>query len=186
LGRVYGLATDGEDNLITINTNVGNSKPDNPTRKGEQDVIIINIATDNITRRIELEDVIPDKSKSKCRFLHCLNGKRVYIVDLGFDCVYVLSLKETIVRSFGETGKKNGQFWDPAGLVSDQFGNTIIADSRNHRLQVFDRSRKFVGQVKFREQLKRPSGIYLDQEEAALYILNLWGNSMVKYILEKN
>ena len=54
LGRVYGLATDGEDNLITINTNVGNSKPDNPTRKGEQDVIIINIATDNITRRIEL------------------------------------------------------------------------------------------------------------------------------------
>ena len=53
-------------------------------------------------------------------------------------------------------------------------------------LQVFDRSRKFVGQVKFREQLKRPSGIYLDQEEAALYILNLWGNSMVKYILEKN
>ena len=153
MGRVYGLATDGEDNLITINTNVGNSKPDNPTRKGEQDVIIINIASDNITRRIELgmtifhfffpkikivisEDVIPDKSKSKCRFLHCLNGKRVYIVDLGFDCVYVLSLKETIVRSFGETGKKNGQFWDPAGLVSDQFGNTIIADSRNHRLQV--------------------------------------------------
>ena len=57
-------------------------------------------------------------------------------MDLGFDCVYVLSLKETIVRSFGETGKKNGQFWDPAGLVSDQFGNTIIADSRNHRLQV--------------------------------------------------
>ena len=54
LGRVYGLATDGEDNLITINTNVGNSKPDNPTRKGEQDVIIINIASDNITRRIEL------------------------------------------------------------------------------------------------------------------------------------
>ena len=54
LGRVYGLATDGEDNLITINTNVGNSKPDNPTRKGEQDVIIINIATDTITRRIEL------------------------------------------------------------------------------------------------------------------------------------
>ena len=54
LGRVYGLATDGEDNLITINTNVGNSKPDNPTRKGEQDVIIINIGKDNITRRIEL------------------------------------------------------------------------------------------------------------------------------------
>ena len=91
------------------------------------------------------EDVIPDKSKSRCRFLHCLNGKRVHIVDLGLDCVYVLSLKETVVRSFGSTGKKNGQFSDPAGLVSDQFGNTIIADSRNHRLQVksyFTRRRK--------------------------------------------
>ena len=66
-------------------------------------------------------------------------------MDLGLDCVYVLSLKETVVRSFGSTGKKNGQFSDPAGLVSDQFGNTIIADSRNHRLQVksyFTRRRK--------------------------------------------
>ena len=80
--------------------------------------------------------MIPDKNKSKCRFLYCLNGKRVYIVDLGLDCVFVLSLKETIVRSFGSSGKKNGQFSDPAGLASDQFGNTIIADSRNHRIVV--------------------------------------------------
>ena len=57
LGRCYGLATDGEDNLITINTNFKNEKPDNPTLKGEQDVIIINIETDTIIRRIELGNI---------------------------------------------------------------------------------------------------------------------------------
>ena len=80
--------------------------------------------------------MIPDKSRSKCRFLYCLNGRKVYIVDLGLDCVFVLSLRETIVRTFGCTGKRNGEFSDPAGLAADFFGNTIIADSRNHRLQV--------------------------------------------------
>ena len=40
-----------------------------------------------------------------------------------------------------------GQFRDPAGLVSDSIGNVILADAGNHRLQVFDKSRKFVGNV---------------------------------------
>ena len=40
-----------------------------------------------------------------------------------------------------------GQFRDPAGLVSDSFGNFILADAGNHRLQLFDKSQKFVGNV---------------------------------------
>ena len=74
----------------------------------------------------------------------------------------------TSVRKFGTFGKSDGQFRDPAGLVSDSFGNVILADAGNHRLQVFDKSRKFVGNVQI--GLRRPSGIYLDQEEEALYV----------------
>ena len=90
---------------------------------------------------------LQDKKNSKCRFLHC-SGSRLYIVDLGLNCVYILSLKDsTSVRKFGTSGKSDGQFRDPAGLVSDSFGNVILADAGNHRLQVFDKSRKFVGNV---------------------------------------
>ena len=70
--------------------------------------------------------------------------------------------------------------------MSDSFGNVILADAGNHRLQVFDESRKFVGNVHIYKGLRRPSGIYLDQEEEALYVLNLNGNSMAKYALKKN
>ena len=44
----------------------------------------------NIVKKIELDDVIQDKSKSKCRFLHFGNN-RLYIADLGLDTVYVKS-----------------------------------------------------------------------------------------------
>ena len=46
----------------------------------------------NIVKKIELDDVIQDKSRSKCRFLHFGNN-RLYIADLGLNTVYVNSLK---------------------------------------------------------------------------------------------
>ena len=39
--------------------------------------------------RIEMEDIIANKAMSKCRFLTYQLGK-LYITDLGLDCVYVL------------------------------------------------------------------------------------------------
>ena len=51
--------------------------------------------------------------------------------------------------------------------------------------QVFDRTRSYVCLVHIKGGLKRPSGIFLDQEEDALYVLNLRANNMVKYIMKK-
>jgi len=187
LGFVFGLTTNEDGNIFTINSNSrAKNKEGNPTAKGEIDIIEIDVETNSIVRQIELADIIQDKKNSKCRFLHC-SGSRLYIVDLGLNCVYILSLKDnTSVRKFGTSGKSDGQFRDPAGLVSDSIGNVILADAGNHRLQVFDTSRKFVCNVHIYKGLKRPSGIYLDQEEEALYVLNLNGNSMAKYALKKN
>ena len=44
-----------------------------------------------IFKRIELVDVIPDQSKSACKFLHYAKGK-LFIVDLGLDIVYVINI----------------------------------------------------------------------------------------------
>ena len=54
---------------------------------------------------------LQDKKNSKCRFLHC-SGSRLYIVDLGLNCVYILSLKDsTSVRKFGTSGKSDGNIF---------------------------------------------------------------------------
>lgn len=57
-------------------------------------------------------------------------------MDLGLDCVYVLNVKSMNTRAFGNSGKNSGEFLDPAGICVDSVGNIIVADSRNHRLEV--------------------------------------------------
>lgn len=186
LGRVFGLTSNESGNIFTINHNQGKEKEGNVTAKGEVDIVEIDVVNDTVIRQIELVDVIQNTKESMCRFLHC-NGNKLYIADLGLNCVYVLSLRDsTSVRKFGKVGKSDGQFKDPAGLVTDSFGNLILADAGNHRLQMFDRTRKYVGNVNVYQGLKRPSGIYLDPEEEALYVLNLNGKCMRKYALMKN
>ena len=56
--------------------------------------------------------------------------------NTGLDLVYVVSCARNDVRTFGGTGKLPGFFNDPAGIAVDRRGYMIVADSRNHRLQV--------------------------------------------------
>ena len=55
------------------------------------------------------------KAKSACRFLTCAN-KKLYIVDMGLDCVYVLFQKDGEEQAdvFGSSGIGFGQFRAPA------------------------------------------------------------------------
>ena len=52
------------------------------------------------------------------------------------------------LKVFGGSGTGPGQFWDPAGLAVDDLGNFIVADSRNHRLQLIGQDRKWIRNVK--------------------------------------
>ena len=111
LGRVFGLTSNEDGNIFTINHNphVGREKEGNVTAKGEIDIVEIDIENDTVIRQIELVDVIQNIKETKCRFLHC-NGNKLYIADLGLDCVYILSLKDnTSVRKFGTKGKADGK-----------------------------------------------------------------------------
>ncbi len=99
-------------------------------------------------------------------------------------------MKNAKIKRFGATGSFNGQFKDPAGICTDSVGNMIVADSRNHRLQMFDKDRRFVTtlQIKGGRPLKRPSGIVFDADgglKPTLYVLNLWSDSMLKLRLVK-
>jgi len=149
--------------------------------KGETDVFFINVKDGQVVKRIELADIIQDKRNSKCRFLRFHQGK-VYITDLGLDCVYILNPETDDVKLFGSSGSQVGQFSDPAGLVCDDLGNMIVVDSKNHRLQLFNNNNKVVCPLALDVPVRRPSGAQLHNGE--LYVLNLQGShGMTKYNL---
>jgi len=188
IDKCFGLAEDEGGNIITINwaQPSRSSKPGSKgngglTDVGETDVFFISRETGEVVKKIELTDIISDKTKSKCRFLRYHNNT-LYIVDIGLDCIYKLKTDCNEVSIVGGTGTGLNKFRDPAGIVVDDFGNFIVADSKNHRLQIFDQDENFIGFVAVDLPIRRPSGIYLDKERGELYILNYWGiYSMVKY-----
>jgi len=196
-GLLFGLAYDpGQDHILTINTNGMKNSRDNFSKPGESDILVLDKETGDVVKKIELSGIIKDMAMSKCRFLH-FDGRKFFIVDLGLNCIYVMShetivsapkemtLSSNKVRTFGKQGKKEGQFNDPAGLVTDDMGNLIVNDAGNDRLQVYNNSLEFLGILKIKDKVGdakicRPSGLTLDKDQNCLYILNLRSSTMVK------
>ena len=127
------------------------------TSVGEMDIFFIDLESGEVVKKIGLADIIQDKSKSKCRFLHCCKGM-IYVVDLGLDCVYTLDTAGKHAKVVGTSGSAQGQFNDPAGVATDEAGNLIVADSRNHRIQIFNKLNQAVGDIEVKQPLNRPSG----------------------------
>jgi len=184
-GLLFGLAYDpGQDHILTINTNGMKNSRDNFSKPGESDILVLDKETGQVVKKIELSGIIKDMARSKCRFLH-FDGRKFFIVDLGLNCIYEMTLSSNKVRTFGMEGKKEGQFFDPAGLVTDDMGNLIVNDAGNDRLQVYNSSLEFIGILKIKDKVGdakicRPSGLTLDKDQNCLYILNLRSSTMVK------
>ena len=83
-----------------------------------------------------------------CSRFMTYHGGKFYITDLGRDLIIILESEGQGVKVFGGSGTGPGQFWDPAGLAVDDLGNFIVADSRNHRLQLIGQDRKWIRNVK--------------------------------------
>ena len=60
---------------------------------------MFDVESGELTKRIEMADVIPADSKrdSKCRFL-AFKRSRIHIVDLGLNCIYIYNMKTNISR----------------------------------------------------------------------------------------
>merc|ERR1712096_567845 len=134
------------------------------------DVFFIDRGSNKVVKRVEMVDLIGQAvlelqslhaDMSSCRFLSYHN-QMLYVGDMGLDCVFVLNKDGTESDMFGSRGNKGGEFRDPAGLVVDDIGTMMVVDSRNHRLQLFDKDLNYIGLVKVDIPLSRPSGIFLD------------------------
>ena len=150
------LAEDDEGRIITINCNTVDEGRVNITLSNSTDVFFIDKISNKVIKRIEMVDLIEDAvlelqnlqaDMSACRFLSYHN-KKLYVVDLGLDCVFILNKDGTESELFGSRGNKGGEFRDPAGLVVDDIGTMMVVDSRNHRLQLINSDLSFAGLVK--------------------------------------
>ncbi|KAL8563392.1 hypothetical protein ACOMHN_063389 [Nucella lapillus] len=108
---------------------------------------------------------------SKCRFL-AVHGDSVLTSDLGRSCLYLTNQKGELNKTLGWRGKRYGELNEPAGVAADSMGNWVVADSKNHRVQVFSENGHFMAAVNFiGESIRRPSGIHLTSD-GLLYVIN--------------
>ncbi|XP_023330439.1 uncharacterized protein LOC111702881 isoform X2 [Eurytemora carolleeae] len=174
--RYYGLGEDRVGRIVIIQETRG---------RGifETCLVCVNTGTGLIERRIHLYLARQDIGNSKCRFLSSRNG-RFYVTDLGLNRVYIIEEISERMYCVGKPGPRDDCFNDPAGTAVDDFGNFIVADSKNHKLALYTNELKFVCKLELSPPTKRPSGICLSSDGRALLVLNLWGSvTLARYQL---
>ena len=76
---------------------------------------------------------------------HCTEYNNYLIVSDGDDAsVKVFNKEGVFLLKVGKKGNGDGEFDCPDGLSVSKTGHLMVCDELNHRVQVFDKSRKFV------------------------------------------
>ncbi len=66
------------------------------------------------------------------------NGEALYVTQSRYDCVQVLRIEDgSIIQTIGEYGQTTGKFFRPKGVCVSPNGEMFVADTGNHRIQVF-------------------------------------------------
>lgn len=88
-------------------------------------------------------DYVRHEQPGEFRLPDCIalspDQKELYISDRMNNRIQVTDLEGRFRRMFGRTGSAPGELLDPKQLAFDPDGNLWVADSGNHRLQVFTR-----------------------------------------------
>lgn len=94
-------------------------------------------------------------------------------------CVEVLNSELRCIRSFGKYGSSRGQFDYPWGIACDSTGKVYVADSANHRIQIFTAEGKFLkmfgGRGQEQGKLYWPYSIAIDQNDT-MYISEFYNH----------
>lgn len=97
--------------------------------------------------------------------------KNIYITEYKNHRIQILSPKFEFVASFGSKGKDHEKFKKPWDISFDSKGDVYVADSGNHRIQVFEHHdgklyflREIGEKGRGEGQLMWPSSIFVDDE----------------------
>lgn len=98
----------------------------------------------------------------------------VLFTDVAGHRIVELDAEGKEVSTFGEPGRKDGQFAYPHDLTIDDDGRIYVADSNNGRIQVFDRKGTFItkidGTKEEKPKFSLPRGITIDEYKRLLVI----------------
>jgi sugar lactone lactonase YvrE len=102
----------------------------------------------------------------------------------GADC----PLSITYAFSFGSTGRLPGQFMSPSSVSLDSFGNVLIADTGNNRIQKFDSSGRFILEFgalgSSSGELNGPTDAV--ENSLSIYVVDSMNERVLEYDLEGN
>ena len=90
----------------------------------------------------------------------CVCHENKFIVtDKGNNCVKVFDGSGKFLYKFGEKGNADGQFDMPWGLCIDKYGNVLVCDGWNDRIQQFTLEGTFTGKTSANVKLQLPWGV---------------------------
>ncbi len=108
--------------------------------------------------------------------------------DLVADPYQEQRIEVTSVLTWGEPGQGEGEFNLPRDLDFDAEGNLYVADSLNHRIQVFDLDGRFArawgGAGSGPGEFTEPWGVAVDRERDRLYVADTWNHRIQAFTLE--
>ncbi len=103
------------------------------------------------------------------------NG-RIYLLDGVNNRVIVFSSSFDYITQFGKKGREEGRLWYPVGLTVDRRGNVFVADSGNHRINIYDGNGKFRSSFKLAWEKplvpSDPTDLVIDGDTNNCYIVD--------------
>ena len=85
--------------------------------------------------------------------------EKFFVTDLSNNCVKVFDGKGRFLYKFGEKGNGDGQLNYPCGLCVDKYGNLLVCDPGNGRIQQFSLEGTFIGKTSAKVTLSQPWGV---------------------------
>ena len=92
-------------------------------------------------------------------------NNKVYVCDTINHRITILNTDLTFHGSFGCEGSDPGQFNRPYSITVDLKGNVLVADTYNHRIQVFDASGHFLSAITHttpEQRIQAPIGVSVE------------------------
>ena len=73
--------------------------------------------------------------------------EKFFVADMNNNCVKVFDERGQFLYKFGEKGNGDGQLIQPCGLCVDKYGNLLVCDTGNERIQQFSSEGTFTGKT---------------------------------------
>ncbi|CAH3112242.1 unnamed protein product, partial [Pocillopora meandrina] len=85
--------------------------------------------------------------------------EKFFVTDRNNNCVKVFDGKGRFLYKFGEKGNGDGQLNSPYGLCVDKYGNLLVCDPGNGRIQQFSLEGTFIGKISAKVAINIPWGV---------------------------